>query len=303
MIWFFIMVILLGAAFLSWKVEFPGRAIGGGLAIFCLFLASGYTLIRSVEQIPAGHVGIVYQFGDIVDQRGDGLQWIAPWERMRTESVQVQKATFADLNTFSAETQDVFITTTVNYSISPDAVQELFNDVGPDWFDRLVEPRVQNFFKEETVKYSTVDIAPNREVLRRAVRDRLAEDLEKYSITVQDLLIDNLDFRPEFKNAIESKQIATQDALREEERIRQSEAEAQQGVAVASGRAQETIITATAEAEANRLISASLDANVLSIRAIEAFGDDIDIALIPSGEGLILDPATLLRGTAPTEGE
>jgi prohibitin 2 len=191
----------------------------------------------------------------------------------------------------------------VNYSISPDAVQELFNDVGPDWFDRLVEPRVQNFFKEETVKYSTVDIAPNREVLRRAVRDRLAEDLEKYSITVQDLLIDNLDFRPEFKNAIESKQIATQDALREEERIRQSEAEAQQGVAVASGRAQETIITATAEAEANRLISASLDANVLSIRAIEAFGDDIDIALIPSGEGLILDPATLLRGTAPTEGE
>lgn len=273
----------------------------------------GITGFRVTKQIKAGEVGIVYQFGDIVDQRGEGLQFIAPWQSLKSETIRIQKYVFDgdnSLSTFSQETQDVFINATLNYSVSPSAVQNLYRTVGPDWFNVLVPPRVQNFFKEETVKYSTVDIAPNREVLRRAVQQRLANDLEQYSINVNDLLIDNLDFRQEFKNSIENKQIATQNALEAAERVKIKEAEANQAVATAEGKAREkiiaaeaqaeaTVIRADAEANANRLISESLDENVLTIRAIEAFGDKIQIALIPSGEGLILDPATLLGASAP----
>ena len=37
----------------------------------------------------------------------------------------------------------------------------------------LIEPRVAQNFKDETVKYKSVDIAPNREKIRQAVRQRL----------------------------------------------------------------------------------------------------------------------------------
>src|SRR5512140_1359881 len=105
------------------------------------------TAISSIRQVEAGHVGVVYQFGSIVGQRSEGLQFIAPWESMRTASVQVQRAQFAKIENFTSETQDVFIDATVNYSVSEKAVQNLYRTVGVNWFDRLVDARVQNFFK------------------------------------------------------------------------------------------------------------------------------------------------------------
>jgi hypothetical protein len=42
----------------------------------------------------------------------------------------------------------VFVKATVNYSVSPSTIQNLYRTVGPNWFDTLVESRVLNFFKE-----------------------------------------------------------------------------------------------------------------------------------------------------------
>lgn len=260
------------------------------------FLWAGlHTAYASIRLVEAGHVLVVYQFGEIVGQRGEGLQFIAPWQTTRTESIRIQRARFENINSFSAETQDVFIIATLNYSVSPRAVQALYREVGPDWFEALVPPRINQYFKEEAVKYQTTEIAPNRENIRIAVRSRLAEDLAQFSIDVQDLLIDDIDFRPEFKQAIEQKQIATQDALREQERVRQAQFEAEQQIERARGEAESIRIRAEGQAEANRLLAESLTQEVIQFQALDKLADNIQIALIPSGQGLIIDPATLLQ--------
>ncbi len=253
-----------------------------------------HTALRSVKAIEAGHVGVVYQFGEIVGQKPEGLQFIWPWQDLRIESVQVQRYRFENITAFSQETQDVFFIATLNYSVSPSAVQTLYRTVGPRWFDRLIEPRVLNFFKEETVKYSTVDVGPNRENIRSAVRARLASELAPFSIDINDLLIDNIEFSPEFKAAIEQKQIATQDALREQERVRQRQFEAQQQIELARGEAESIRVRAEGQAEANRLLSQSLTPEVIQFQALQKLGDNIQIALLPAGQGIIIDPTTLL---------
>lgn len=274
-------------------------AMVAGAVLFVLW-AGLHTVFASIKPVEAGHVGVVYQFGEIVGQKGEGLQVIAPWQDLRTESIQVQRFRFDNITAFSAETQDVFVVATVNYSVSPNAVQRLYRQVGPNWFDRLIEPRVFNFFKEETVKYSTVDVGPNREQIRTAVRNRLTTDLEQYSIQIDELLIDNIDFSPEFKAAIEQKQIATQDALREQERIRQKEFEAQQLVATAKGEADAIRERANGQADANAALAQSLTPEVIQFQALEKLADNVQIALIPSGQGIILDPATILGGLRTT---
>lgn len=263
-----------------------------------------HTLAASLKTVEAGHVVVVYEFGEIVGQKGEGLQFIAPWQTTRDESVQIQRHRFDDIAAFSKETQDVFITATVNYSVSPTAVQTLYRTVGRNWFDRLIEPRVVNFLKEETVKYTSVDVAPNREEIRAAVRAKLKAELEPYSITVDDLLIDNIDFSDDFKRAIEQKQIATQDALREQEKVKQKQFEAQQLVETAKGEAESTRVRADGQAEANKLLAASLSPEVIQFQAIQKLGDKIQIALIPSGQGIIIDPATLFGtlGAGATSG-
>ena len=254
------------------------------------------TIAASLKTVQAGHVIVVYQFGEIVGQKGEGLQFILPWQTTKTESVQVQRFKFDNLTAFSQETQDVFISATINYSVSPGAVQNLYRTVGTSWFDRLIEPRVLNFLKEETVKYPGVEIGPNREKIRQTVRDKLTIELAPFSITVDDLLLDNIDFSAEFKKSIEGKQIATQDALRAQEKVKQSQFEAQQQVETAKGEAESTKVRADGQAAANKALAASLTPEVIQFQAIQKLSDKIQIALIPSGQGVILDPTTLLGG-------
>jgi regulator of protease activity HflC (stomatin/prohibitin superfamily) len=268
-------------------------AMGAAVAIFAVWVGV-HSALRSVKAIEAGHVGVVYEFGEIVGQEPEGLQFIMPWQDMRIESVQVQRYRFENITAFSYETQDVFFVATLNYSVSPEAVQMLFRTVGPRWFDRLIEPRVLNFFKEETVKYQTVEVGPNRETIRQAVRTRLAQELAPFSIEINDLLIDNIEFSEAFKAAIEQKQIATQDALREQERVKQRQFEAQQQIELARGEAESIRVRAEGQAEANRLLGQSLTPEVIQFQALQKLGGNVQIALIPSGQGIILDPTTLL---------
>jgi regulator of protease activity HflC (stomatin/prohibitin superfamily) len=321
MVWFIsvaIAIVLCGVAFLFGRAMRSEAEPGSpesdrGLIIIVLSIivfviwAGAHTALSSLKQIEAGNIAVVYRFGEIVGSRGEGLQFIAPYEYIRTESIKVQRARFDNVSGFSAETQEVNVSATVNYRVDPSAVERLYREVGPNWFDILVEPRINQYFKAETVKYNTVDIAPNRETIRENVRDELADDLQEFSVTVQDLLIDNVDFTEEFKRSITEKQIAAQNALREEERIVQAQNEATQAeerakgeaaaeVARAKGEAEARVLRAQAQAEANRLLDESLTPKVIQFLAIDKLAPTIDIALIPSGQGIILDPTTLLGG-------
>jgi prohibitin 2 len=247
-----------------------------------------WTLVASVHMIGAGHIGVIYTFSDVTGQVGAGLQTTAPWQSVRVASTQVQRETFLKIDSFSEETQDVFITATLNYEVSPTAIQELYRNVGPGWFDRLVESRVLQIFKDTTVRYKSVEIAPARDEIRRDVRDRLRNELQGFSIDVVDLLIDNIDFRPEFKEAIERKQIATQDAQTAQNRVAEAKFKAQQQVETAKGEAQSVLVRAQSQARANRLLSQSLTERVVRYEAVQKLAPNVQTILLPSDAGFLL---------------
>jgi len=153
------------------------RVVAVALATLWIGLA---TLVNTLHQVDAGHVGVVRTFGDITDQTGAGLVVTWPFQTIEEASVRVERYDINDITAFSQETQDVFVSATVNYQVSPRAIQTLYTDVGSKYIDTLLRPRLINFFKEETVNYTTVDIAPNRENIRRAVKDQLTKDLEPF---------------------------------------------------------------------------------------------------------------------------
>ncbi len=127
------------------------------------------------------------------------------------------------------------------------------------------------------------------------MRDRLTKDLEPFSIDIVDLLVENVDFRQEFKDSIEQKQVATQEALRQQQLIEARKAEAQQKIETARGDAESVRIAAEAQAQANRLLAESLTPEVIQFQALQKLSDNVQIALIPSGQGIIIDPTTLLQ--------
>ena len=198
-------------------------AITAAVVVFVL-ASIGLTLIRSYHPIPAGEVGVVSEFGKIVGQVGEGPQFIAPWRELRRVDIKVQRAEFSDraeglgsVAAASLETQNIFFNVTLNWQVSPGAVQGLMRNVGVDFFNTLVPTRVRQFFKAEVVKFTAVDATRLREQIRTNVAADLAVDLQQFSISVVSLQIDDISYEMAFEQSIEAKQVATQDALRAQE--------------------------------------------------------------------------------------
>ena len=272
-------------------------------ALAVIVVIGGWGAFRSFHSVNAGHVLVVRQFGEIVGQRGDGFQTIAPWQSAEEVSTQVEsqrfqmdertgagEGTISSGPAISEETQPVYAVVTLNYRVSDKAVQELYTDVGSTYFEKVVAPRVFQVFKNETVKFKSVAVAPNREQIRRAVQNELDRQLAGFSIDVVDFLINDLDFPQEFTEAIERKQVATQDALAARQKVEQSKAEAQQEIERARGQAQ-----------AQRLRASSLTDRNLQFEALQILKEaPPQIVFLPAGQGNLLDPSTFLKSATTT---
>lgn len=272
-----------------------GRIIHTTSRIGVVIFVGLVTLFSSFHQIQTGHIGIVYEFGAIRSQISEGPQFIAPWRTVLVANIQTQSHKFPKMVAFSEETQEVFIDATLNIRVSPNAIQGLYREVGPNYFDIIVAPRVLQNFKDENVKYKTVDIAPHRENIRHSVRERLEEELKSYSIEVSDLLLDNIDFNQGFKNAIEAKQIATQRALEEEQKVAMVTHQAEQAVEAAKGLGDSLLILATKQATANEKLDASLTDKLIRYTFAQKLGPNVEVMLLPAGQDLILGSDMLKR--------
>jgi len=54
---------------------------------------------------------------------------------------------------------------------------------------------------------------------------------------------------------------------------------------------------AEAQAEANRLLAESLTPALIQFQALQKLADNVQIALLPAGQGIIIDPSTILKTT------
>jgi len=264
-----------------------------GLAIFIIF-----TLARSLTMIPAGEIGVVYRFGAIVGQLEEGLRIKLPTDDIVLTSIQVQKIELEKLECFSSETQNVYIDTTVLFSVSPQSIQKLFREVGKNYANILIIPRVYQNLKDTTVSYKSVDIAPHREEIRKKVQTLLDSELTPHSITIQDFLISNITFDPAFQQAIEDKQTATQNALKEQETIKIVQAQAQQKIEEAKGEGEAILQKALKQAEANQELSKSLTENLIQYSLVDKLGDQIKVIVVPAGQNFLFDLNSLTGTTS-----
>lgn len=315
--------IAVGVAVLIWVVgmfmmsaDQDARPFRSAATLAVVAVIGIMTAVSSYTTVSAGYIGIVYAFDAIVGQRTEGLQWVAPWQSVKQASIQVQGHKFTKhmdgsnfvsddtLNCFSSETQNVYVQATLNIHVSPNHIQRLYREVGPDYFNILVAPRVLQAHKDEIVKYSSVEIAPHREDIRKAVRARLQKELSADSIDVRDLLIDNISFDPKFQAAIEEKQTQSQLALAEGEKVKGEKAKADQALEKARGeagsilinaekQADANLVLAQKQAEANELLTKSMTSQLIQYRMVEKLAPNVSVMMVPAGQPLLMQPPLL----------
>ena len=248
------------------------------VAVIILALVVATTCTATVQ---TGYTGIVTTFGKVEDVTLEaGLHFKSPFQSIIPMDNREQKSTF-ETQAFSSDIQQVDITGSINYAINKSTAMNLFKEVGTDYFNKLVYPRMLEITKGVFSKYTAENLVANRQKLSELIREGLDNELDEYGINVISVSLENLDFTDAFTDAVEAKQVAAQKKLQAEieqnqmtmetqqqaERKRiNAEAEANVAKINADADAYALQVRSEAEAEANKKIAESLTENLIRFK-------------------------------------
>ena len=235
------------------------------LLIIFIFLWSSFALV------PAGHRGVVLWWGSVEKRiMGEGLNFKVPMaERVIKVDVRVQPHPFKEIDAASKEYQMVKLTGMMNFHIDPSYVNDLYQKVGLDFANKVIDPAFNDFVKEVVPIYQITEILPKREDIRKRAMIKLGENLARYHIIVDDIYFANIRFSPEYEKAVEAKQVAQQQVETQRQVLFQREIEAQQKVATAKGEAESISVVAQGQAKANEVLSRSISPILVQYKTIE----------------------------------
>jgi len=235
------------------------------LLIIFIFLWSSFALV------PAGHRGVVLWWGSVEKRvMGEGLNFKVPMaERVIKVDVRVQPHPFKEIDAASKEYQMVKLTGMMNFHIDPSFVNDLYQKVGLDFANKVIDPAFNDFVKEVVPIYQITEILPKREEVRKRAMTKLGENLARYHIVVDDIYFANIRFSPEYEKAVEAKQVAQQQVETQRQVLFQREIEAQQKVATAKGEAESSSVVAQGQAKANEALARSISPILVQYKTIE----------------------------------
>jgi len=250
--------------------------------------------------VPAGHRGVVLWWGSVENRiMGEGLNFKVPIaERVIKVDVRVQPHPFREIDAASKEYQMVKLTGMMNFHIDPSYVNDLYQKVGLDFANKVIDPAFNDFVKEVVPIYLITEILPKREEIRKRAMTKLGENLSRYHIIVDDIYFANIRFSPEYERAVEAKQVAQQQVETQRQILGQREIEAQQKVATAKGEAESIQVVAQGQAKANDLLSRSISPILVQYKSIEKWngilpqvsGGALPLINLGSPEGLGVAP-------------
>lgn len=241
-------------------------------------------------QIPTGYTAIVTTLGKVENYTLEaGFHFKSPFQKIILMDNREQKTSFFT-QAFSSDIQQVEVTGSINYAINKSTAMTLFKEVGTDYFNKLINPRMLENTKAVFSKYTAENLVSAREELSTLIRESMSKEMSRYGISIISVSIENIDFTDAFTDAVEAKQVAAQKKLQAEieqeqktmetkqqaERQKiEAEAKAEVLKVNADAEAYSTRIKAEAEAESNRKIAESLTESLIRFTQVNRWNGEL----------------------------
>jgi len=208
------------------------RLIGLGIIAFILVIV----LFSSITRVDTGHVGVLTLFGKVTGETlGEGIHLINPLKTNNEMSVQTQTIK-ESASVPSSEGLMMALDTSLIFHLNPDRAAEVFQKIGSDYQDKVVENQLRSAIREATASHTANALyTGEREMVAKQIQDRISEDLAKRGITVEAVLLRDVQLPATLKASIEAKQQAEQEALAMNFRLQKETQEAQRKRIEAAG--------------------------------------------------------------------
>ena len=211
-------------------------------------------LANTAVIVDAGHVGVVTRFGAVTGTIFEqGLNYKIPFaDAVWVADVRTQKEQ-VDASAASKDLQEVKTTIALNYHLNARQAAAVYQQIGPLYKTRIVDPAIQEAFKFTTAQFTAEELITQREAVRTRAREFLRERLGIFHVLVDELNIVSFEFSRAFNDAIEAKQVAAQRVQQSQQEQERAKVDAATRAIAADGEAQATLRKARAAAEAQTL--------------------------------------------------
>ncbi len=190
--------------------------VGAALSLIVIFgLLLMMMLFSPITFVSAGHVGVITLFGRVNGRvLREGANLIDPLAQVHQMTVRTQEVK----ETAQVPSQEGLILrleTSLLFRLDPARAAEVYQTVGPDYEQVVIEPSLRSAIRAATASNSASALyTASRELVAREIEADLVKSLKGRGIIVEAVLLRDIQPPDALKNAIEAKQQAEQDALR-----------------------------------------------------------------------------------------
>jgi prohibitin 2 len=256
------------------------------LAAVITFIVIIVILSESVVIVQAGHRGVVLYVGAVENKvLGEGLHFIIPFAEQVIQ-LEVRTLKFqADASAASNDLQEVATVIALNYHIDPNDANIVYQQLGADYADRIIAPTIQESVKASVAKFNAEELITKRETAKAVIAQAIRNTLSSRDITVETVFITDFKFSEAFATQVESKVVAYQKFLTEQNNLRAVQVVANQTVVQAQAQARANVARATGESQAIKVITEQLrqDPQYLQWQSINKWNGQMPYALGSGG--------------------
>ncbi|WP_445474643.1 prohibitin family protein [Methanococcoides methylutens] len=279
-----------------------------GAAILLTVLIIFSVLFGSIfVSVGAGEVGVKFsQFGGVQeDELGEGLHIVPPWVSVTKYSVRSEVYTMSartsegevkgddQITALTNEGLTLGLDISVRYRLVADDASVVHKNLGMGYAEKIIRPTIKSVIREVVSRNTAMEVyGEQRELVATEMREEMESALLEDGIIVEEVLLRNVRLPEKVADAIESKLQADQEAQRMVFVKQKEQLEAERKIIEANGAANATIVRATGEAEALRLINLELAKNpkLINYKYIQMLeGQEVQTLIVPADQGIILD--------------
>jgi regulator of protease activity HflC (stomatin/prohibitin superfamily) len=244
---------------------------GAAGVFFVALIIGGFILVAGFDTVDASHIGVKNRFGQITGTMLPGMQWTGVFTHVEQYDLRIRTMT-VDMSgvqgAVDKDGQSVYATIQVNYRLNPETVIDAYSKVSTDSeMARIlnIEGTIKEGFKTITAHYPSLEIFQKRDDIKAEAIKEIEANFPKHYFILDNVIVSNLDFNPEFKAAIEGRKVAEEVAKQREQQVSVSKFEADMKIQTARGESESVKLKADGEAY-QRLAIAQSEAEAIRLK-------------------------------------